>query len=334
MKDSVAIKILPFETTRRVPPGTNLMEAVSQAGLPLKATCGGQGVCGDCLVRIVSGTVRSRASAVLPPELADQGLILACQAEVEGDLVVQLPDFEELALPRSAEWSEAVRVEGGISGVFEVDPIWKRAVLTVPPATLEDNASDLARLEREIENKLGITAAACSHSALKKLAREVRAQEGRLTAHLVKEGASWSIVDVAAGAPASRPVGLACDLGTTTICCSLIDGETGEILASASGFNRQIKCGEDVISRIHYAQKPGRLEELRRLAAATINALVDQAARAAGISADDIYLASVAGNTTMTHLLLGLEPRYIREEPYTPTVDRVPLLRGAMWDSG
>jgi uncharacterized 2Fe-2S/4Fe-4S cluster protein (DUF4445 family) len=156
----------------------------------------------------------------------------------------------------------------------------------------------------------------------------VRAQEGRLTAHLIKEGAGWSIVDVAAGAPASRPVGLACDLGTTTICCSLIDGETGEILASASGFNRQIKCGEDIISRIHYAQKPGRLEELRRLAAATINALVDQAARAAGISADDIYLASVAGNTTMTHLLLGLEPRYIREEPYTPTVGRVPLLRG------
>jgi uncharacterized 2Fe-2S/4Fe-4S cluster protein (DUF4445 family) len=328
MKDTVTVTILPFETVRRVPPGKNLMEAITEAGLPLKSTCGGQGICGDCLVRIVSGSVRSRTSAVLPPELSRQGYILACQSEAGEDLVIQLPDFEEISLPRVPEWSEAVRHDGAVAGVLDVDPIWKRASLALPPPTLEDNASDLARLKREIKNKLGVEAADCPHSVLKRLAREARAEGGRLTAHLIKKGPGWSIVDVTAGEPPARALGLACDIGTTTVSCSLLDCENGEVLASASSFNRQIKCGEDIISRIHYTRKPGGLEELRRLAVATVNALIDQAAREAGASAGDIYLASVAGNTTMTHLLLGLDPRYIREEPYTPTVSRTPLLSG------
>lgn len=328
MKDSLSIKILPFETVHRVPPGKNLLEAVSEAGLPLKSTCGGQGICGDCLVRIVSGTFRSRTTAVLPRDLSRQGYILACQAEAESDLVIQLPDFEELSLPRTPEWSAAVPCKDGISGVSEISPTWKRIALTLPPPTLEDNVSDLKRLEREIKSQSGLEATAGSHSVLKRLAREARAEEGRITAHLIKAGTAWSVVDVSSGEPKPRACGLACDIGTTTISCSLIDCVSGEVLASASGFNRQIKCGEDIISRINYAQKPSRLEELRRLVVSTINTLVDQALKSAGVSADEIYLASVAGNTTMIHLFLGLDPRYIREEPYTPTVSRVPLLRG------
>jgi uncharacterized 2Fe-2S/4Fe-4S cluster protein (DUF4445 family) len=325
MEDSLTIKILPFDTVHRVPRGKNLLEAISEAGLPLRSTCGGLGICGDCLVRIISGSPRSRTSAVLPPNLVEQGYVLACQTEAESDLVVRLPDFEELSLPRTAEWSAAVPCREGISGESEIRPIWKRFTLTLPTPTLEDNLSDLGRLERALKGLPGMAEVTISLAALRKLAGAARAEQGRMTVDLIKTGTAWTVADARAGEPKARACGLACDIGTTTISCSLVDLEGGEVLGSASGFNRQLKCGEDIISRINYAQRPGRLAELRELVLATINDLIDQALAAAGLSADDIFLASVAGNTTMIHLFLGLEPRYIREEPYTPTVSQVPF---------
>jgi len=126
---------------------------------------------------------------------------------------------------------------------------------------------------------------------------------------------------------ASRIYGISCDIGTTTIALSLVNLETGEPVETVLGLNRQLKCGEDIISRINYAAKPARLEELRNLVVATINSLIEKAIAAHDISTRDIYLASISGNTTMLHLLLGLDPRYIREEPYVPTFNRLPLMR-------
>jgi uncharacterized 2Fe-2S/4Fe-4S cluster protein (DUF4445 family) len=100
-------------------------------------------------------------------------------------------------------------------------------------------------------------------------------------------------------------------------------------LGTTAGFNQQLRCGEDVISRIDYAGRPGRLEELQALAVQTVNALLEKSGREAGLSGEEIYYVSVAGNTTMTHLLLGLDPRFIREEPYTPTVNLVPVVKAA-----
>ncbi|MEW5901852.1 MAG: ASKHA domain-containing protein, partial [Acidobacteriota bacterium] len=328
MKKTFTVKVLPFEDVHRVCAGKNLLEAVSEAGLPLKSTCGGQGICGDCLIRIISGRSRGRTSAVLRAELSRQGYALACQTEVEENLVIQLPDFEELSLPRAAEWSPAAFRKEAISGVVEVNPILRRITLNLPSATLDDNASDQRRLERGLKKELGIEGPAWAYPVLKKLAREAREEEGLLTAYLIKTGNNWTIVDVRSGRPKKRACGLAADIGTTTISCSLVDCESGETLASASGFNRQIKCGEDIISRINYAQRPGRLEELQELVIATVNALIDQALKSAGASSDEIYLASISGNTTMIHLFLGLEPRHIREEPYTPTISQASLLLG------
>ena len=111
---------------------------------------------------------------------------------------------------------------------------------------------------------------------------------------------------------------MACDIGTSTVALHLVDLGNGGIVASASSLNQQIKCGEDIISRINYALKPGRLEELQSLIRGTVNALIARAAAAADVTAAEIYYASFSGNTTMLHLFLGLDPRYIREEPYVP----------------
>jgi uncharacterized 2Fe-2S/4Fe-4S cluster protein (DUF4445 family) len=162
---------------------------------------------------------------------------------------------------------------------------------------------------------------------LKKLARTVREKEGRVEVILFKDGPGWTIIDIEPATAHKKLLGFACDIGTTTVVLRVIDLETGKILGSASSYNQQIKCGQDIISRINYAQDPARRQELQDTIISTINNLLEAALKASGATAADIYFVSLTGNTTMIHLLLGLDPRYIREEPYVPTLNRVPLLR-------
>jgi len=161
---------------------------------------------------------------------------------------------------------------------------------------------------------------------MKKLAPAVRKNRGKISIVLYKSGKQETILDVSPQSLGKRIHGIACDIGTSTVALHLVDLQSGEILSSASSYNQQIKCGEDIISRINYAQKPGRLQELHDLIMGTINHLVEKVTDSSKVSSSDIYYASVSGNTTMIHLLLNLEPRYIREEPYVPTLNQVPTL--------
>ncbi len=126
---------------------------------------------------------------------------------------------------------------------------------------------------------------------------------------------------------ASHGVGLAVDIGTTTVAAQLVNLADGALLATETSYNLQIRRGADVITRIDYARTEDRLEELRSLVVETINPLIEKMVSANALDPNDIRAAFVAGNTTMIHLLLGLPPRYIRESPYVPTVNTVPELR-------
>ncbi len=320
------IRFLPFETDVRVASGTNLLDAIRKGGLPFKSTCGGKGTCGDCLVQVVSGEARGRASAALPEDLRRQGYVLACQTEVTDDLAVQIPRFQEISVKSLLEPHFLDDNSDRISGVRRVDPAVKKVRLQLPPQTLEEHLSDLQRVERALLQEAGIKEAACEYSVLKRMAAAVRENGGAIDVVLIRSGPSWTILDLGPARPGKRVLGLACDVGTTTVALHLVDLETGRIMGAASGYNQQLKCGEDVISRITYAQKPARLEEMQALIIATVNHLIDKAAGDVPAEPADIYYGSFAGNTTMVHLFLGLPPRYIREEPYTPTLGDVPRI--------
>jgi len=131
-------------------------------------------------------------------------------------------------------------------------------------------------------------------------------------------------VDVLPGRQVERIYGAAVDIGTTTVKLFLVDMTTGEVLDSESAYNAQIARGEDVISRIIYSQKEGGLAHLQRLVLKTINGLLVEVARRQKVELREIQALSAAGNTTMTQLFLGINPRYIREEPYLPTITRFP----------
>lgn len=326
MNKKYKVKFFPFESTVSVSSGTSILDAARKANLPLKVTCGAKGTCGDCVIRVLSGTYQSKHSAALSEELIRQGYALACQTEVNDNLTIQLPQFQELSIKIVSGSEFFEEHKNKISGIYEINPVVKSISLRVPPPTLEDNYSDLKRLEREFRKKLAIEDLNCKYSVLRKLAHVVREEKGEITIVVFRSGQSWTIIDVKEAKAEKNIYGLACDIGTTTVVLYLVELTSGKILSTASSYNQQLKCGEDIISRINYAQKPDRLQELHNLIVMTVNNLIDKATRSAKISTADIYSASVSGNTTMIHLFLNLEPRYIREEPYVPTFNQVPII--------
>jgi uncharacterized 2Fe-2S/4Fe-4S cluster protein (DUF4445 family) len=319
------IRFLPFDVTVEAPADSTLLEAARAAGLPLNTACGGKGTCGKCLVQITDGEYETGPSSSLPSRLLEEGYALSCLTRVKDHLTVVLPRFQEIVVRNvlSSRFLEEHR--NTISGTFAIDPPIVRLDMDLPQPSLEDNAGDLRRLERELRKKRPIRELDCELPALRKLAHAVREQEGKTTAVLFRSGATWTLLDVEPTAPGKRICGLACDLGTTTVVLHLVDLESGEVLGTSSTLNPQVARGEDVISRIHYARKPGRLKELHDLIIGAVNHLIEKAVLASGVAAGDIYYASFSGNTTMAHLFLDLEPRYIREEPYVPTFNGLPF---------
>ena len=135
------------------------------------------------------------------------------------------------------------------------------------------------------------------------------------------------LIRVESGDTTKRHYSLALDIGTTSVCGQMLDMNKGQSVAESSDYNAQISYGDDVITRIIYSQRPGGLERLQQKIVFTINHIIKDLLKKVGISVDDISYIAVAGNTTMTHLLCSLDPKYIRESPYIPVANYIPPVR-------
>ena len=147
----------------------------------------------------------------------------------------------------------------------------------------------------------------------------LRHSDWKVTGTIALVPGGYRLIDLQENDTSQRLYGAAVDLGSTTVVAYLWDLITGKVAAVASNYNRQISCGEDILARVNYAQKNG-IEKLRTLAVESINAALTSASNTAGIDREDIYEVVVAGNTVMTHMLLGIDPAYIIKEPYVPVV--------------
>jgi uncharacterized 2Fe-2S/4Fe-4S cluster protein (DUF4445 family) len=305
------VRFQPANVVAEVPAGTLIHEAALRAGiLDLELPCGGEGLCGLCSVEIVGRDTS----------------VLACQTKVVSDIVVCLPDRSQTGA-RVLGDSHSLIDPALLPDRDHLAPLYRQQRLTVPPASIEEHYSDWTRLTRELSRNGGAAPITSELSVLRQLAEAVRAANGDVTVGVEESASGLRVRQVQAGHNSERAFGLAVDIGTTTVAAQLIDLEDGSLLATQTSYNLQIRRGADVISRIDYARNPERLEELRSLVLETINGLTSQLAASVSIKPQDIRAAFLAGNTTMTHLLLGLPPRYIREAPYVPTVNFVPELR-------
>jgi uncharacterized 2Fe-2S/4Fe-4S cluster protein (DUF4445 family) len=271
-------------------------------------------------------------SSILPKQMLDEGLVLICRTRLM-DVAVCVDTFTNIEKEQGkfSKMSEDILLvdKDLLPTPWDFEPIVKEALLDVPQPVMGDGLSDFDRFRRAVFARLGGNQIDLPLPLLKKLPVILRETDGKLALSYHFQSDILRITALDSPECFSAHYGIAVDIGTTTIAVKLVDMKQGDIISSKTDYNKQIECGLDVISRINYARKPERLEELRIKVLETINRLIGELAGLNGIDPDRITSASIAGNTTMVHLLLGIIPEYIRLEPYTPAVYQVPLFNAS-----
>jgi len=323
------ITFQPSGKTADVASGTELLDAARQAGVDIDTPCGSKGTCGKCIVRVVSGDVNSHSLGMLPPEAVADGYVLACKTRVlNSPLFIDVP--EQIGR-KGGKFTEApddtslVRHEL-FPRDWQFDPLTIKWEVDVSPPRQEDGLSDMDRLTRSVQKDWGKKEVLFPLSVIRKVAETLRRENGKVTVTLIREPQQYHVINVEPGDRATRHYGIAIDIGTTTVAVQLVFLPLAKVLTTRTDYNDQITCGLDVISRINYAQRPERLRELRDRILQTINRLMLQAAESCDVKPEEISTAVISGNTTMMHLLLGLNPEFIRLSPYTPTLLESPYL--------
>ncbi|MCD8352608.1 MAG: ASKHA domain-containing protein [Planctomycetaceae bacterium] len=309
------IAFAPSGKSVDVPAGTRLSDACRLAGFTLPTPCGSNGTCGKCRIHVVSGDVPAdtRQRNCLSPVLLADGWRASCMAEVMADLTLADPDVDRPEVVLTDIGGRGAEGLGG--GLWSVD-----VVLAKP--TKEDQQNDLDRLRKGLADAGmdGADTLVFDTRILTTLPGVLR-QNG-FTCRVT--GLGDRVLAVTGRETECRRLGLAVDLGTTTMAAALCDIDSGEMLAVTSRANPQNLHGDDVISRMDYAIKgAGELEEMRLLALDAIRALADDAKREGGADGD-ILLAAVGGNTVMNHLLLGIDPGALAVSPFIPCYRAVP----------
>ena len=270
-----------------------ISDLLSEKGIFIDRPCGGKGTCGKCKV-IASGCLSEPADnekKTLKHQLAD-GYRLACEAILEGDCTVALSD----------EASSQIVATNGIA-VIGFEKSFEAIMVDALEPTLENQLSD----EECLNLKMPLTL-----NALKKLPSALR-QSGYNPYAVVRDG---KIIDV--GKEALPVLGLAVDIGTTTVAVYFYDLITGERLSVKSDLNTQREFGADVISRIEHCKNQNGINDLQNAIINLINRLVASFCSDSGFSFDSIYMMTVAANTTMLHLLCGIDPNAIASSPFIP----------------
>jgi uncharacterized 2Fe-2S/4Fe-4S cluster protein (DUF4445 family) len=331
------IVFLPHEIKITVPDGETIIHAALEAGVHINASCGGEGVCGKCRVLLEEGAVENGISEKLSQEDQDKGYRLACQAVVKNDLVVRIPTESALdasALRRHMTPRKTAHIremnfdELKEKGLF-VAPV-EKIFLQLPEPTAQDNLADITRLISYLKAKHDEHRLDVALSVIRKIPDAIREQDFEVTATLVRpvrDIGKTRLINVQAGDTTSRNYAIAMDIGTTTIYGQVIDLISGDVLAEYGDFNGQISYGEDVISRIVYAEKSGGLDRLNEVVMGTINTVLDKIIKQSGIDHEDLSAITLAGNTTMTQLMLKIDPRPIRRAPYVPAATLYPPTR-------
>jgi len=340
-----SVTFLPSGVTVEAEVNESILDAARKAGLAVEIPCGGKGICKKCIVQVLSGGVIREDNPLLEKDMLDEGYALACKTLLSDPTQVRVRLLSNVENEKGvfSEQSEDIMLVDPalLPSKDDLQPLVGLIEITPVQPVAGDGRSDYDRFVIALRGALDSALDSGSSldvdlplALLRDLPEVIREDEAlRVAYHIV--GSLVRVVDVlpakSASDEASAParLGIALDIGTTTVALQLVDLTSGRIVASKTDYNGQIACGLDVISRINYAQKPDRLEELRSKVVKTINHLLQELLEEVGGQAARIYDMTVAANTTMVHLLLGVPPEYIRLDPYVPTVYEVPLYTAA-----
>ncbi|MCB2179833.1 DUF4445 domain-containing protein [bacterium] len=317
--------------TVEVPTGTTLTEAAHLAGITINHPCGGQGRCGRCVVKIKDGNVRRRSSLRLSAEDIGAGYALACQSIIEEDTVIYVPPQEKVERRLVTDLT-ARKVEIPAGYDHRTQQTIQRINLTITQPSLEDQTDDWSRLQRELRQVANIENIQISLSVLRQIGTILRDGDWEVSAivEIPPEGSNTFprlLALYPIHFPEDKPLwGAAIDIGTTTVTVWLTNLITGQVHAQAAEYNQQIHHGEDVISRIIYDSKEHNEGILQSLVMETINKLIDQVCKRAKAKPEEIFKATVVGNSIMLHLLLNIPASPIRLTPFITTANHMPVI--------
>jgi uncharacterized 2Fe-2S/4Fe-4S cluster protein (DUF4445 family) len=316
--------------------GENLLKAAMDADVHINASCGGAGSCGKCRVVVEEGEVEREPNTKLAEAEIAKGYALACQTKVLSDLKVTIPLESRIGDKRIFQRAEPTPAHGYLLAAadweerlpeWELDPPTRKVHLVLAEPTLDDNTSDAERIKRGLAMEADLRDVVIDFPVLQRLPNMIRQSNWDITVTVLDSGDELRAVRIEQGDTSLRQSAIAIDIGTTTISAELIDLHTGEVTARASDYNAQVAFGEDVISRIIYATKGTGLAKLQSVVVGTIWNLIKNLVEQAEIEYCNITHVVAAGNTTITHLFLGLNPKYIREEPYIPSGTIFPWIK-------
>ncbi len=314
-----------------VPTNTMLADAAHIAGIDIGQPCGGQGRCGRCAVQVTGGNVRRRSTLRLSPADVEQGYALACQTVVEGDVSIYVPPQEKIERRLT---TDRVVAEVTVPADYDYDLAQsiRRVHLQLTPPTMEDQIDDWSRLQTAFRLQANMQNVNCSLHLLQTMGETLRAGEWQVTAVVERDidnpDKPIRLIELYPGYEDEySPLwGCAIDIGTTTVSLWLVDLVSGQVKAQVAEYNGQIARGEDVISRIIFAGKNGGGQEMRQRVLDTINDLLETACKRVKAKPEDVMKATVAGNSTMIHLLLGIPAGSIRLSPFITAVNHPPLM--------
>ncbi|MCE5260262.1 MAG: ASKHA domain-containing protein [Chloroflexi bacterium] len=312
------IRFEPFGITTQAEAGMNLLQAAQAAGVEIESVCGGKGTCGKCKVlasRGLAEPTRLELRSLSEAELA-QGYRLACQAIISGDV--------EVVVPEESRRSRVSILAEGIQGELVNDPWIRTIVMKVDPPSLDYQLGDTERVTAQFA-AMNYGQFNPTLNALQQLPNAIREQDGVINLVMIDD----QVVEIHAGSIPPRILGMAFDIGTTTVVGYLIDMATRKQVAIASLLNPQTRYGDDVVSRIEFSGKESGLATLQAEIINAINTIINETTSTAGVSKQDIYGLTLVGNTTMQHLLLGVSPAAMAHSPYVPAFVEMRCLKAA-----
>ncbi|MEE9231017.1 MAG: ASKHA domain-containing protein [Acidobacteriota bacterium] len=321
----------PSGSRGEVEDGATILEAGRRLGVEIETPCGGRLMCSKCRVRIEEGYferfgIESRLSHLNPVSgkereffhsqgLTDPNLRQSCVAEIHGPVVIFVPEESRAVKQLVRKSAREVNID--------IKPAVRRCFVEMEPATLQDPLADWERLQAALRAEHGVSDLSIDYLCLTQLQKLVRAAEWKVTAFVwndAPDGPGGKVIRVVPGF-VQYMLGLAVDVGTTTVAGFLCDLDSGRVLASESMMNPQTSYGDDVMARITYAMtKSDGLATLRKAILEGLNAIVEQVCKTAGYKPEEILETVLVGNTCMDHIFLNIDPRYVGVSPFCPAI--------------
>ena len=325
MSDEVLVVFTPSGKRGRVARGTTVLQAARNLGVDLDSVCGGRAICGRCQVMLSEGSFPKHGIESRPAHLSVLGEIeiaydegdgltenrrLGCSARLLGDAVIDVP-------PESQVHRQVVRKRTEVHDL-SVNPLVHLHVVEVSEPSMHEPVSDLRRLLEELEFEWGLTDLDCDPHVLTALQGALRQGQWQVTVAVFRER---EIIAIWPGYH-DRALGMAVDIGSTTIAAHLVDLASGKALASSGRMNPQIRFGEDLMSRVSYVMMhPGSEQQMCDTVRAAVAELITEVCAEAKQSPDNILDCTFVGNPIMHHLLLGLSPLELGGAPFALATD-------------